>query len=80
MTRHNIIALYLALSAANGIVPVGIAALFSVPIVGLFIIWAFAATVTFTLICLACTKHADATTNPTAKARRLRSEIESAYY
>ena len=80
MRQHNIISLYLGLSAANGIVPVGIALIFSVPVLGIFAIWALTTMITFVLVCLVCLRNTRPETNPKIKTRRMRSEIERAYF
>lgn len=80
MTRQNVISLYLALSAVNGIIPFGIAVLFSVPALGVLTIWALTTMITFTMICLVCLRDRIEEPHSTAKNRRLRSEIERVYF
>lgn len=80
MTRQNVIGLYFGLSAFNGIIPIGIAILFSVPVLGIFTIWALTTMITFTLICLVCLRAAIGESSVQVKNKRLGSDVESAYF
>lgn len=80
MTRQNVIGLYFSLSAFNGIIPIGIAILFSVPVLGIFTIWALTTMITFSLICLVCLRSAIGEPHGQLKNKRLQSDVEGAYF
>jgi hypothetical protein len=80
MTRQNVISLYLALSAVNGIIPFGIAILFSVPVLGVLAIWVLATMITFTLICLVSSMGVVEETDLKARNRDVRCDIKRAYF
>ena len=54
MTRFNIILLYLALSAINGLVPSVITSLLSASGMMAFIVWGLVTSASFVLICMIC--------------------------
>ena len=57
-TRHNLLALYLLLSAMNGAVLFFIALLFSIHWVWALVVWLIASLVSFLLISLVCLRSA----------------------
>ena len=78
MTKFNIILLYIAIAAMNGIVPAGIAFWLSTSSLISLVIWGIASICTFAFICFVCLGSAMKAVIPELEKKQVNQEFNEA--